>query len=216
MDMPQLTDAHRQLHRLVGNWEGSETLSPSPWDPAGGPAIGRSWNRVILDGFAVVHDYEQTRNGEVSFRGHGVFTWNPREQQYYLHWFDSMGTTVNTYRGRMEGDVLAVEAVDPEMKSRAFFDLARPDGYTFRMDVSPDGAQWTTFMEGRYARLPDAPRARAVASVPKGKSKAKVKAKARAKAGKSAKKSARGSARKKSARKVKSAARASKKKARKK
>ena len=28
--------------------------------------------------------------------------------------------------------------------------------YTFHMDVSQDGNEWQTFMEGRYARQPEA------------------------------------------------------------
>lgn len=186
MEMPKLSDAHRQLHRLNGNWEGSETLSPSPWDPVGGAAIGKSYNRIILDGFGVAHDYEQYRGGECSFRGHGVFTWDARDNMYYLHWFDSMCTTINTYRGRMDGDVLNLDSVNPEMKSRASFDLSRPDGYTFKMDVSPDGTQWMTFMEGRYGRLPDAPRMKTAAKSP-AKSKAKAKSKPKAKPAKKAK-----------------------------
>ena len=180
MEMPQMSDAHRRLHRLVGTWSGDEKLSPSPWDPAGGAATGKSVNRAILDGFAVAHDYEQFRNGQISFKGHGVFTWNAQENVYYLHWFDSMATTVNTYRGQFDGDVLSLESVDPNMKSRAVFDFGRPNSYSFRMDVSPDGAQWMTFMEGRYARQAAvAPRAR---TVTKSKTKAKAKPTARAKA----------------------------------
>lgn len=205
MEMPQVTDAHRHLHRLNGNWQGSETIAPSPWDPNGGPAIGKSFNRIILDGFAVAHDYEQYRNGQCSFRGHGVFTWDARDSMYYLHWFDTMCTTANTYRGQMEGDLLKLDSLNPEMKSRAIFDLSRPDGYAFRMDVSPDGSQWMTFMEGRYGRLPDAP-ARPRAASP-AKSKAKPKAKPAGKPKKSAKAPAK---------KSRAVAKASKKKAKKK
>jgi len=183
MNMPQMSDAHRRLHCLVGTWSGDEKLSPSPWDPTGGPAAGKSVNRAILDGFAVIHDYEQYRNGQVSFKGHGVFTWKAQENAYYLHWFDSMATTVNTYRGQFDGDMLSLESVDPNMKSRAVFDFGLPDSYTFRMDVSPDGAQWMTFMEGRYARQAEAvPRARTVS-----KSKPQAKAKPKAKPNKAAK-----------------------------
>ena len=183
MQMPQMSDAHRRLHRLVGTWSGDEKLSPSPWDPTGGPAYGKSVNRAILDGFAVVHDYEQYRNGQVSFKGHGVFTWNAQENACYLHWFDSMATTVNTYRGQFDGDVLSLKSVDPNIKSRAVFDFGRPDSYAFRMDVSPDGEKWMTFMEGRYARQPEVtPRTRTVS-----RSKRKTKANPKAKPKKAAK-----------------------------
>lgn len=182
MQMPQMSDAHRLLHRLVGAWSGNEKLSPSPWDPVGGPAAGKSVNRAILDGFAVVHDYEQRRHGEVTFKGFGVFTWNSKDNAYYLHWFDSMATVVNTYRGQFNGDVLSLESADPNIKSRAVFDFGHTDSYAFRMDVSPDGAKWMTFMEGRYAR--QAKEASRTRTVSKSKPKAKLTAK-RKKAGKS-------------------------------
>ncbi|MGE5277442.1 MAG: DUF1579 family protein [Acidobacteriota bacterium] len=75
--MPRPGEPHRQLRKLVGSWRGEERLSPSPWDPVGGTAVGRVENRSALDGFAVVQDYEQERNGAVGFRGHRVFSWDP-------------------------------------------------------------------------------------------------------------------------------------------
>ena len=56
-----------------------------------GAATGRVRNRLALDGFAVVQDYEQERDGGIHFRGHGVFRWDPEERSYTLHWFDSLG-----------------------------------------------------------------------------------------------------------------------------
>jgi len=152
MDMPKPTDAHRKLQKLVGNWKGDEQLYPSPWDPKGGPAVGRVQNRLALDGFVVIQDYEQERNGSVSFRGHGVFSWDARGQCYVMHWFDSMGTGHEAYRGQFQSDVLTLTSRFPQGQSRAVFDLSKDGHYSFRMDVSPDGNQWHTFMEGNYSR----------------------------------------------------------------
>lgn len=204
MEMPQVGDAHRKLHRFAGTWEGSETLSPSPWDPVGGPAVGKVVNRVALDGFAVMQDYEQFRNGVRSFSGHGVFAWNAQENCYQMYWFDSMGCAGNLFKGNFDGDVLTVYS-DSHMKSRAVFDISQPDAYSFRMDIGGEGDQWMTFMEGRYARQAEvAPRAQAASkSRPKAKAKAKPKAKPRKTV-------------KSSARKGKPVAKKSKKKAKKK
>ena len=73
MEMPKPTEAHHKLSALAGRWIGKEVMPPCPWDPKGGTAIGRCDNRVSVEGFVVLHDYEQERNGAVSFRGHGVF-----------------------------------------------------------------------------------------------------------------------------------------------
>ena len=77
MEMPRPGDAHKKLAALVGDWTGDETLHPSPWDPAGGAAQAQVTNRWVADGFAVVQEYEQRRNGKVTFRGHGVFWFDP-------------------------------------------------------------------------------------------------------------------------------------------
>ncbi len=104
MTMPKPTEAHRKLARLAGEWTGNEQLSPSPWDPQGGTAIGRCHNRLVADGFVLAHDYEQERGGAVNFHGHGVFSYDRSEQSYKLHWWDSMGLGINVFKGQFEGD----------------------------------------------------------------------------------------------------------------
>ena len=102
MDMPKPTTAHQKLSKLVERWSGPEKMPPGPWAPEGGTALGRVENREGLDGFVVIQDYAQERDGEVVFRGHGVFGWNAGAGHYTLHWFDSMGMGANAFRGRIE------------------------------------------------------------------------------------------------------------------
>lgn len=151
MEMPKPTDAHRKLQKLVGNWHGEERIFPSPWDSQGGTAIGRVQNRLALDGFVVVQDYEQERGGSVNLRGHGVFSWEATEQCYVMHWWDSMGMPPNVFRGNFQGDVLILTSKDQHGHSRATFDYHEQDRYSFKMEVSQDGNQWYTFMEGSYS-----------------------------------------------------------------
>jgi hypothetical protein len=152
MDMPKPTEAHRQLHKLVGLWNGEERVSPSPWDPKGGPAVGRARNRLALDGFVVVQDYEQERNGKITYQGHGVFSWDAIGQGYVMHWWDSMGMAPSELRGNFESGVLVLTNADSQMHSRATWDLSKPGRYAFRMEVSQDGNQWYPFLEGNYTR----------------------------------------------------------------
>ena len=92
MEMPTPGDAHRRLEVLVGTWIGEETMHPSPWDPQGGVADGTIENRLALDGFNVIQEYTQSRDGQQTFAGHGVFGWDGQRGCYTLHWFDTMGT----------------------------------------------------------------------------------------------------------------------------
>ncbi|MFQ5411817.1 MAG: DUF1579 family protein [Phycisphaerae bacterium] len=149
-EMPRPTEAHRQLEKLAGTWSGEEKLSPSPWDPKGGTATGRVENRSALDGFVVVQDYVQEREGAVSFRGHGVFSHDG--EGYVLHWWDTMGVPPNVFRGQFEGDTLTMTCNDSQGQSRVVCTVPDSEHYTFRMDVSQDGKEWYTFMEGTYAK----------------------------------------------------------------
>jgi len=153
MEMPKPGDAHKKLAALVGEWTGDETLHPSPWDPAGGGAQAQVTNRWVADGFALVQEYEQRRNGRVSFRGHGVFWFDPTRDEYVMHWWDSMGGSAGEYRGRFDGDVLLLSAPMPQGgHSRTSWRLTGPDAHTFLMEVSPDGQAWQPAMEGRYRK----------------------------------------------------------------
>ncbi|MGH7149545.1 MAG: DUF1579 family protein [Planctomycetota bacterium] len=152
--MPKPTEAHRKLERLVGNGVGEEKMHPSPFDPKGGTATGRLSNRLALDGFAVVQDYEQERNGAIAFRGHGVFRYDAAEGAYSLHWYDSMGMAPNVFRGSFEGEVPTLACRAPQKTYRAVFEFQGTGGYSFRMEVSPDGKAWFPSMEGRYTRRP--------------------------------------------------------------
>jgi len=150
MEMPKPAAAHRKLERVVGLWTGEEKLFPSPWDPKGGTAISRVENRLALDGFAVVQDYEQERNGKVNFRGHGVLRWEAQQQCYEMYWFDSMGMAPNIFRGSFEDNVLTMTNKQAQGYTRAVWDFRQDGQYQYRMELSQDGNQWQLFIEGHY------------------------------------------------------------------
>jgi len=153
MEMPTVQDQHRKLQALAGSWTGEETMHPSPWDPKGGPATSRTESRIDLDGFHLITDYVQHRGGQVSYRGHGIFGWDPAEKCYTHHWFDSMGSGCPTpARGTWKDKTLTFESRHPMGFSRYIYVLESDGKYTFRIDNSQDGKQWATFMEGKYTR----------------------------------------------------------------
>jgi hypothetical protein len=152
MDMPKLSDGHKKLERLVGNWAGEEKLSPSPWDPKGGPAIGKVSNRSTLDGFIVTQEYEQIRNGVTSFKGFGIFSYDANRDCHVMHWIDSMGSPVSEFTGSVENNVWTLTNQGQMGHSRAIFDFSKDNQYHFKMDISQDGKSWYTFMEGSYTK----------------------------------------------------------------
>ena len=152
MPMPKLSEAHRTLAALAGHWTGSEKMSPSPWDPKGGMAIGHCHNRLAADGFVLVHDYEQERDGTVNFHGHGVFSYDQVEQSYVLHWWDLMGIGVNIFKGQLAGNTLRLLCPHAQGRSRGTWEFGDAGHYRFLMEISADGQKWMTMIEGNYTQ----------------------------------------------------------------
>ncbi len=153
MEMPKPGPGHLRLERLAGQWEGEETMHPSPWDPKGGVALGRTKSRVALNGFALIGDYEQERDGVITFTGHSVMTYDPKEDLYSLYWFDCMGSPPEVFTGRFDGDVLTVGHGDPGMHARFTYDLSQPRQMATKMEMSEDGSAWKTLFEARYKQV---------------------------------------------------------------
>jgi len=152
MDMPKPTDSHRKLERLAGAWRGTEVMHPSQWDPKGGTATGRSNARVILDGFALTIDYEQERDGTITFTGHGVVTYDASDKCYVMHWFDSMGSPAEVFRGNFDGDVLKLAYGGSGMHMKMTYDLSRDRHMTNKMEMSMNGEDWKTLFDGDYEK----------------------------------------------------------------
>ena len=158
-EMPKPTEQHRKLHALAGEWEGAETLAPSPWGP-GGPAMGSMKYRVDLEGFFVVGDYVEEKDGQVVFRGHSVFGWDEKQKNYVWWWLDSMGSIpAAPSRGKWEGNTLIFESKSEMGESRYTFQFLGEEKYSMRLaNRFPGQSDFTTFMEGTYARKAPAPR----------------------------------------------------------
>ncbi len=153
MEAAKPSEQHRKLERLIGRWEGTEHMAPSQWDPAGGTAVGRNDIRSALDGFAIVTDYEQERDGKITFRGHGVTTYDPEGDRYVMHWLDVMsGPMMEVFAGAFDGDVMILTSDAPRMATRLTWDLSSEGLMHSRMEMSEDGIQWATLFEAEYER----------------------------------------------------------------
>ena len=152
MDMPQPGPAQERLLRFVGHWSGAEQLAPSPWGP-GGPATGRVVSRRDLNGMAVVQDYEEEKDGQVVFHGHGVMLVDPGSEDVLWWWFDSLGFPPEPARGRWDGDVLLFEKTTPMGAARYRYEFAGDDRYRLVIANRMAGqSEFTEFMRGDYTR----------------------------------------------------------------
>src|SRR5947209_20488558 len=87
---PKPLEEHRRLAAFAGEWSGEEMVYPSRWTE-GGPASSHVTARIDLNGFYLIQDARQMREGQEIFATHDVFTYDREERLYKLLW--------NTYLG---------------------------------------------------------------------------------------------------------------------
>lgn len=154
MEMPKPGEEHHKLHALVGNWKGDDRIHPMPWDPKGDVRSSRVTVESDLDGFWVIMDYAQERDGRVCYRGHGVFGWDSSAGKYTMHWFDSMGIDPGAPAlGTWEGNRLTFVQHHHMGHGRMTYVFENADRYTFRLEKSQDGANWMPFIDATYTRV---------------------------------------------------------------
>jgi Protein of unknown function (DUF1579) len=150
---PKPLEEHRKLAAFAGEWAGEETVYPSRW-VEGGPATSRVSARMDLNGFYLIQDTRQTRDGKESFATHGVFTFDREDKLYKLFWHDSLGyfppapasgswkdKTLTLIRGSLRGN------------ARHVYEIVDADTYKLKIQFSPDAEGWADVLTGVYRRV---------------------------------------------------------------
>jgi len=65
-----------------------------------------------------------------------------------MHWFDQFSPSL--FEGSFDGVKAVFVSKSPMGQTRASFDFSNPGGYTFKMEMSQDGANWSPMMDGEY------------------------------------------------------------------
>lgn len=153
MEMPTVGAEIKALTTLFqGTWRGPETLHPSPWDPQGGPAFGTWVVYPSLDGFYLMVDYTEERDGKVVYRGHGVHGWEASEGVFFEFWFDNIGVTPRApNHAQLQGNTYRYVSSGPSGASRFTYTF---DGNTLRFTIeAQEGDGWRMSHEGTYTRV---------------------------------------------------------------
>ncbi len=154
MQMPKPHKSHQKLHVLAGTWVGREKIHPTPWDSVGGEATAQSDAIVAFDGFCVIMDYVQTRGGQISYSGHGVFGWDDKAGKYTMYWFDSIsGAPIcPAAEGTWVGNLLVYISKSEMGWGRYSYRFESETKFKFTIETSQDGQAWKMFLEGDFVR----------------------------------------------------------------
>ena len=146
-------EEHRKLAVFAGEWVGDETVFPSRWN-AGGPGTSKVSARIDLNGFYLIQDTVQKRDGKVSFATHGVFTWDREDRLYKLFWHDSLGYyPPSPASGGWSGQSLVLVRGSLRGNARHVYEVIDDNNYSMKIQFSPDAEGWADVLTGVYRRV---------------------------------------------------------------
>jgi hypothetical protein len=153
--VPKPGPEHKKLDILAGSWVLEGDVKPSPMGPGG--KITENEKCEWMEGafFLVCHvDFKSANSGSGS--GLSVIGYSTSDKAYTYREFNSWGEFEDS-RGTLDGDTWTwtsdEKMGDAVMKGRFTMKFTSPAGYTFSFEMSPDGAKWTTAVDGKATKV---------------------------------------------------------------
>lgn len=149
---------HQMLASFVGEWKFEGTAQPSPFGP-GGKFTGTDRCEWFSGRFAVVcHSSFKGPMGEM--KGLGIIGYKTEEKTFTYYGIDSNGMG-ELAKGAVTGNTWTwtgdMKMKDKEIKGRYTMEFSK-DSYTFKSEMSEDGAKWTVGEEGKATKVGAAPK----------------------------------------------------------
>src|SRR3977135_1968737 len=130
---PRPLEEPRRLAVFAGEWTGEEMVYPSRWT-AGGSASAHVVARIDLNGFYLIQDTRQTRDGKESFATHGVFTYDREDRHYKLFWHDSLGYSAPEHAsGGWTGKILTLVRGSLRRNARHVYEIIDDNAYSMKI-----------------------------------------------------------------------------------
>ena len=142
---------HQKLNYFVGNWTSEGDLKPGPMGPGGKVTMSED-SQWMEGGFFVVirTKWKSAAMGDGS--GIAFMGYDPQEKAYTYDEFNSQGEAVHS-KGTVEGDTWTwtndMKMGPQTMKGRFTMKIVSPTSYTYKYEMSPDGAKWDVVVEGK-------------------------------------------------------------------
>ena len=150
---PSPLPEHKKLAVFAGEWNGEETVYPSRWQ-TGGQATSRVSAHIALNGFYLIQDTVQMRDGKETFASHGVFTYDREDRTYKLFWHDSLGYyPPSPASGGWVGKVLTLVRGSLRGNARHVYEIIDDNSYSLKIQFSPDAEGWADVLTGIYRRI---------------------------------------------------------------
>jgi len=144
----------KKLDFLSGDWTAEGTVNPGPGMPGG--KFSETTHADLMEG-----DFFLVENSGIDFPGMGkmhelaVLGYDPDRKVYTYKAFNSMGEAEDS-TGTADGDAWTWTSDEHvggnTMKGRFTMKVLSPTSYTMKFELSPDGKDWNTVMEGKATK----------------------------------------------------------------
>jgi hypothetical protein len=151
---PKPAAEHKKLEMLAGSWALEGDVKPSPMGPGGKVTETEKCEWMEGGFFLICHvDFKTANSGNGT--GLSVLGYSTGEKAYTYREFNSWGEFEDS-RGTLDGDTWTwtsdEKMGDTVTKGRFTMKFISPASYTFTYEMSPDGAKWTTAVDGKATK----------------------------------------------------------------
>jgi hypothetical protein len=150
---PTPTPEHKKLDVFAGTWSLDGDMKPTSMGPGGKVSETEKCEWMEGNFFLVCHTDFKSTMGDGT--GISVMGYSPDDKAYTYREFNSWGEFDDS-KGSLDGDTwtwTSDEKMGPNtFKGRFTMKLVSPTSYNFTFEMSPDGAKWTTVMDGKATK----------------------------------------------------------------
>jgi Protein of unknown function (DUF1579) len=150
MAAPKPGPEHKKLDYFTGNWTCDGDSKPGPMGPGGKMTMTEDSKWMEGGYFVVMQSAFQSAMGNGS--GTSFLGYDADEKKYTYNEFNSMGEAVVS-EGTVDGDAWTwIGDMKQGGKGRFSEKILSPSSYTFKFELSTDGTNWATFMDGKCTK----------------------------------------------------------------
>ncbi len=153
MPMPKPAPELAKVDYFAGNWISDGDMKPGPMGPGGKITANDEAHWMEGKFFLVINSKFGGAMGSGS--GMSFMGYDPEQKVYTYNEFNSMGQAEKS-TGTVNGDTWTFTSDEnfggQMMKGRFTMKILSPTAYTYKFDISPDGNQWTTVMDGKATK----------------------------------------------------------------
>jgi hypothetical protein len=146
----------KKLDYFVGTWTTEGTVAQGPWG-TGGKFTSTITNEWMAGNFFLVGRSDFKMPPEIGGEGTAISYkgYDPEENVYTFAEFNSQGRR-EISKGTFSGDTWAWNSSQvysgQDIKQRMTIKALSPTSYSLKFEISMDGTNWTTFMDGKATK----------------------------------------------------------------